>query len=56
MNVTDHGDSARLLLTAQRRAEALFEDVVDSGLIVPGKLESELSGEIHAFMGRIRRR
>ncbi len=49
MNAADHGESARRLLDAQRRAEALFEDVVASGLIAPGKLESQLSDEIHAL-------
>jgi len=35
------------LLEAQNKAEALFADVVSGGLIQPGKLESELSEEIH---------
>src|SRR6185437_3146747 len=35
------------LLEAQRKAEALFDDVVRRGLIQAGKLESELSKEIH---------
>jgi Xaa-Pro dipeptidase len=38
---------ARSLLEAQNKAEALFADVVSSGLIQAGKLESELSREIH---------
>jgi Xaa-Pro dipeptidase len=37
------------LLDAQRRAEELFAAVVADGLIAPGKLESELTGEIHAL-------
>ncbi len=49
MNAAEHGESARRLLDAQRRAEALFEDVVASGLIAPDKLESQLSDEIHAL-------
>jgi Xaa-Pro dipeptidase len=35
------------LLEAQNRAEALFAEVVQNGLIQPGKLESELSDDIH---------
>jgi Xaa-Pro dipeptidase len=35
------------LLEAQNKAEALFADVVRGGLIQAGKLESELSEEIH---------
>lgn len=37
------------LLGAQRKAEELFAAVVAGGLIRPGVLESELSGEIHAI-------
>jgi Xaa-Pro dipeptidase len=37
------------LLDAQRKAEELFAAVVSDGLIAPGKLESELSAEIHAL-------
>jgi len=37
------------LLEAQRKAEALFADVVDRGLIQAGKLESELSAEVNAL-------
>jgi Xaa-Pro aminopeptidase len=40
---------ARALLAAQIKAEALFEAVVAEGLIRPGKLESELSADIHAL-------
>ena len=39
--------SAQALLAAQHRAEALFAQIVAQGLIAPGKLESELSEEIH---------
>ena len=39
--------TAQSLLQAQAKAEALFEAVVADGLISPGKLESELSKEIH---------
>lgn len=35
------------LLEAQNKAQALFEDVVQRGLIQAGKLESELSEDIH---------
>jgi Xaa-Pro aminopeptidase len=37
------------LLAAQNKAAALFEEVVDNGLISAGKLESELTAEIHAL-------
>jgi Xaa-Pro dipeptidase len=37
------------LLGAQRKAEELFAAIVADGLIVPGKLESELTSEIHAM-------
>jgi Xaa-Pro dipeptidase len=40
---------SRALLSAQRRAEELFAAVVEAHLIVPGKLESEVSDEIHAL-------
>src|SRR3984957_2023007 len=40
---------SRSLMEAQHKAEALFADVVDSGMIRAGKLESELSAEIHAL-------
>jgi Xaa-Pro aminopeptidase len=45
-----HGNAdkaARFLLEAQEKAKALFGEVVSRGLILPGKLESELSAEIH---------
>jgi Xaa-Pro dipeptidase len=35
------------LLEAQNKAAALFENVVSSGLVEAGKLESELSADIH---------
>ena len=38
---------ARSLIEAQAKARALFAEVVAGGLIVPGKLESELSTDIH---------
>jgi Xaa-Pro dipeptidase len=38
--------SARSLLEAQDKAQALFDEVVRSGLITAGKLESELSTQI----------
>ncbi len=38
---------SQALLAAQHKAEALFAAVVQDGLIQPGKLESELSADIH---------
>jgi Xaa-Pro aminopeptidase len=35
------------LLAAQHKAQALFAEIVDQGMICAGKLESELSEEIH---------
>jgi Xaa-Pro dipeptidase len=40
------------LSAAQKKAERLFAEVVESGLIRAGILESELSEEIHALAGR----
>jgi Xaa-Pro dipeptidase len=40
---------SRALLDAQRKAEDLFAAVVDLGVIAPGKLESEVSDDIHAL-------
>jgi Xaa-Pro dipeptidase len=40
------------LLEAQGKAEELFAAVVTDDLITPGKLESELSAEIHALVQR----
>lgn len=37
------------LFAAQNKAAGLFAEVVESGLICPGKLDSELSAEIHAL-------
>ena len=37
------------LLSAQIKAEALFAEVVKSGMVKAGKLESELTAEIHAL-------
>src|SRR5471032_3322795 len=37
------------LQSAQIKAEALFAEVVDRGLVSAGKLESELTEEIHAL-------
>ena len=37
------------LLEAQKKAEALFDAVVSGGLIQAGKLESELSDDIHSL-------
>jgi Xaa-Pro dipeptidase len=43
----DADETAKSLLEAQDKAKALFEEVVSRGMIAPGKLESELSNEIH---------
>jgi len=43
------GDVSKELLAAQIKAEALFAAVVNGGLISAGKLESELTAEIHAL-------
>jgi Xaa-Pro aminopeptidase len=40
--------TSQALLAAQHKAQALFADVVDNGLISAGKFESELTEEIHA--------
>jgi hypothetical protein len=40
---------ALALIRAQDQAEALFAEIVQRGLIAPGKLESELTAEIHAL-------
>jgi len=40
---------AQSLLTAQNKAEALFAEVVAGGLIQAGKLESQLTADIHAL-------
>jgi Xaa-Pro aminopeptidase len=40
---------AQALLDAQQKAEALFAAVLSEGLIQPGKLESELTADIHAL-------
>jgi Xaa-Pro dipeptidase len=37
------------LVAAQNEAAALFAAVVDSGMIRAGKLESELTAEIHSL-------
>jgi Xaa-Pro dipeptidase len=40
---------SQTLLAAQNKAAALFADVVGGGLVCAGKLESELTAEIHAL-------
>ncbi len=40
---------AAALLTAQSKAAALFQEVVDSGMIRAGRLESELTQDIHGL-------
>ena len=42
----------RQLIEAQRKAEKLFAQIIDSGLIRAGILESELSAEIHTLARR----
>jgi Xaa-Pro dipeptidase len=41
--------AAQQLLAAQQQAAALFDAVIAQGLIQPGKLESEVSADIHAL-------
>jgi Xaa-Pro dipeptidase len=41
--------TSRELLLAQNKAEALFAEVANSGMVSAGKLESELTAEIHAL-------
>ena len=45
-------DVEQQLLAAQDKARALFAEVVDSGMIREGVLESELSAQIHALARR----
>ena len=40
---------SQALLVAQGKAAELFAEVVDRGMISAGKLESELTAEIHAL-------
>jgi Xaa-Pro dipeptidase len=40
---------SKQLLAAQVKAETLFDEVVNLGLVSAGKLESELTAEIHAL-------
>jgi Xaa-Pro aminopeptidase len=40
---------ARSLLDAQNKAAALFAEVIASGMVEPGTLESELTADIHAL-------
>lgn len=49
MSAKAQGEIERRLIEAQRKAEKLFAEIIDSGLIRPGVLESELSAEIHAL-------
>lgn len=46
------GPVEQALADAQRRAQDLFSEVVESGLIRPGILESELSAEIYTLAER----
>jgi Xaa-Pro dipeptidase len=41
--------TSQALLAAQVKAEALFTEVVDRGMVSAGKSESELTAEIHAL-------
>jgi Xaa-Pro dipeptidase len=47
--MTELDEISRELLNAQRKAEDLFAAVIESGVIAPGKLESEVSADIHAL-------
>jgi Xaa-Pro dipeptidase len=49
MDVVSMDAVSRQLLAAQIKAQALFAEVVDRGLVSAGKLESELTEEIHAL-------
>ena len=40
---------AQSLLAAQNKAVALFDEIVAGGLIQAGKLESQLTADIHAL-------
>src|SRR5271155_3999033 len=40
---------SRALLGAQHKAQDLFAAVIERGVLVPGKLESEVTAEIHAL-------
>jgi Xaa-Pro dipeptidase len=40
---------SRALLDAQHKAEDLFAAVIELGVVAPGKLESEVSADIHAL-------
>src|ERR1700730_16417873 len=42
-------ETSQALLAAQVKAEALFAEVVDRRMVSAGKLESELTAEIHAL-------
>src|SRR5471030_2471798 len=41
--------TSQALLAAQIKAEALFREVVERGMVSAGKLESELTAQIHAL-------
>jgi Xaa-Pro dipeptidase len=41
--------TSQSLMEAQEKAAALFAEVLDSGIICAGKLESELTEEVHAL-------
>src|SRR6202041_4038852 len=49
MDVVSMDAASRQLLAAQIKAEALFAEIVDRGMVSAGKLESELTEEIHAL-------
>jgi Xaa-Pro aminopeptidase len=49
MDVVSMDSVSRQLLAAQIKAEALFGEIVDRGMVSAGKLESELTAEIHAL-------
>ena len=49
MSAKARGEIERQLIEAQRKAEKLFAQIIDTGLIRPGILESELNAEIHTL-------
>jgi Xaa-Pro aminopeptidase len=46
------GPREQALWDAQKRAEALFAEVIEQGILRPGPLESEVSAEIHELARR----
>lgn len=46
------GPREQALWDAQQKAEALFAEVIESGIVVPGALESEVSNGVHVLAKR----